>query len=66
MEKKGISGDKGDTGYVFTPFVDSEGNISWSNNGNLDNPTTQNIRGPQGPKGEQRRGFSNQKNISKL
>lgn len=35
-------------GLVFTPSVDEDGNISWSNNGTLDNPETKNIRGPQG------------------
>ena len=38
---------------MFTPSVDSSGNISWTNNGGLTNPATQNIRGPQGPQGEQ-------------
>ena len=32
----------------FTPTVDSNGNISWSNNAALPNPSTQNIAGPQG------------------
>ena len=43
-------------GVTFTPSVDVGGNISWTNNGGLDNPTTQNIKGPQGergPEGEQ-------------
>lgn len=35
-------------GPYFTPSVDSEGNISWTNNGGLDNPPTTNIRGPKG------------------
>lgn len=38
-------------GATFTPSVDSEGNISWSNNKGLPNPQTQNIRGPEGPQG---------------
>jgi hypothetical protein len=42
---------KGDTGAVFTPAVDAEGNISWTNNGELENPATVNIRGPQGKTG---------------
>ena len=49
---QGPKGDKGDTGYVFTPSVSSEGVISWTNDGNLANPTPVNIRGPQGEKGE--------------
>lgn len=36
---------KGDTGAVFTPFVDMESNLSWTNNGGLVNPPTRNIRG---------------------
>jgi hypothetical protein len=35
-------------GAYFTPTVDTDGNISWSNNASLSNPTTQNIKGPQG------------------
>mgnify|MGYP004562065031 CR=1 FL=1 len=53
---QGNPGDKGDTGAVFTPSVSDEGIISWSNNGGLNNPTSVNIKGPQGsvgPKGEQ-------------
>lgn len=52
---QGIQGVKGDTGAVFTPSVDANGVISWSNDAGLTNPTPQNIRGPQGiqgPKGE--------------
>ena len=48
-----LKGEKGDTGPYFTPEVDSEGNISWTNNGDLPNPETQNITGPQGEQGEQ-------------
>lgn len=49
----GPQGEKGDVGYVFTPSVDDSGNLSWSNNGNLSNPETKNIRGPQGIQGIQ-------------
>ena len=38
----------GATGPYFTPAVDTSGNISWTNNGGLSNPTTRNIKGPQG------------------
>ena len=38
---------RGETGY-FTPSIDSEGNISWTNNGNLENPPTMNIKGVKG------------------
>ena len=49
----GPQGPKGDTGPYFTPNVSSNGDLSWTNNGNLDNPTTVNIKGPQGEQGAQ-------------
>lgn len=42
---------KGETGPYFTPAVDADGNLSWTNNGELSNPNTVNIKGPQGPQG---------------
>lgn len=48
---KGEQGDAGVRGITFTPVVDSEGNISWSNDGGLENPQTVNITGPQGDTG---------------
>lgn len=48
---KGEQGDTGARGITFTPVVDSEGNISWSNDGGLENPQTVNIKGPKGDKG---------------
>lgn len=51
--KSAPSGDGGQTGGVtFFPFVDSEGNLSWSNNGGLENPETVNIKGADGTPGE--------------
>ena len=47
----GTQGVKGDTGYYFTPAVDTLGNLSWNNNGELNNPATVNIRGPKGDGG---------------
>lgn len=47
----GTQGVKGDTGYYFTPAVDALGNLSWTNNGGLDNPVTANIKGPKGDGG---------------
>lgn len=38
-------------GATFIPSVDSSGNISWSNNKNLKNPQTINIKGQQGDVG---------------
>lgn len=50
--KSAPSEDGGQTGGVtFFPFVDSEGNLSWSNNGGLENPTTVNIKGADGTPG---------------
>ena len=43
----------GEDGATFTPSVDSEGNLSWSNNKGLTNPTTVNIKGEQGIQGKQ-------------
>lgn len=50
---QGIQGDRGETGYYYTPLVDDNGNLSWTNNGSLENPTTVNIKGPQGQQGIQ-------------
>lgn len=49
---KGDKGDKGDVGYVFTPSINSEGVVSWTNNGGLPNPEPVSVRGPQGAKGD--------------
>ncbi|WP_289762453.1 hypothetical protein [uncultured Duncaniella sp.] len=48
QDLKGDKGDKGDKGAVFTPVVDSSGNLTWSNNGGLTNPAAVNIRAPKG------------------
>ena len=51
---KGDKGETGETGHtgpqgaIFTPNIDDNGNISWSNNGGLKNPQTKNIKGPKG------------------
>lgn len=42
---------KGDPGAVYTPSVAADGTISWTNNGDLPNPDSRNIMGPQGPAG---------------
>lgn len=39
---------KGDKGAVFTPYVDNMSNLSWTNDGGLENPPTRNIRGKDG------------------
>ena len=41
-----------DPGATFTPHVDENGNLSWTNDHDLPNPETVNITGPQGPQGE--------------
>ena len=48
---KGEKGDKGDRGYYYIPNVDKQGNLSWQNNGELDNPPTINLKGPKGSPG---------------
>lgn len=39
---------QGLVGAHYTPYVDAEGNLSWTNNGGLPNPPTMNIRGEPG------------------
>lgn len=46
--KQGIQGPRG---YYFTPSVAPSGELSWTNNGGLDNPVTANIKGPKGDGG---------------
>lgn len=44
-------GGGGENGATFTPFVSSNGEISWTNDKGLENPVTVNIKGPQGEPG---------------
>lgn len=46
------AGGSGEDGATFTPSVDSDGNLSWSNNKGLANPDMVNIKGPKGDKGD--------------
>ena len=48
----GKDGADGEDGATFTPSVDSEGNLSWTNDKGLANPPTVNIKGPKGDAGE--------------
>ena len=48
---KGEQGDTGARGITFTPVVDTDGNLSWSNADGVANPETVNIKGPKGDKG---------------
>jgi hypothetical protein len=45
---QGDTGNTGANGATFTPLVNTSGDISWSNDKGLANPSTQNIKGPQG------------------
>ena len=47
----GAQGIKGDNGTTFTPSVDTNGKLSWTNNGGLSNPTTVNVKGQKGDTG---------------
>lgn len=47
----GEDGDPGKDGVTFTPNVTAQGVISWTNDGGLPNPQSQNIKGVQGDPG---------------
>ena len=47
----GANGQDGADGATFTPSVDAEGNLSWSNDKGLVNPPTVNIKGEKGDSG---------------
>ena len=48
----GTNGKDGENGATFTPSVDANGNLSWTNDKGLANPATINIKGPKGDKGD--------------
>ena len=50
---QGAKGDPGENGVTFTPSIDGNWNLSWTNDGGKTNPSTVNIRGPQGDTGPQ-------------
>ena len=50
---QGAKGSTGAQGATFRPSVDAGGTISWTNDGGLENPPAQNIRGPAGQDGAQ-------------
>ena len=43
---------KGADGTTFTPSVSDAGDLSWTNDGGKANPATVNLKGPQGPAGD--------------
>lgn len=47
----GVKGDTGAKGTTFTPSVSTNGNLSWVNDGGLENPDTVNLTGPKGDTG---------------
>ena len=51
-ESDSLIGTPGIDGVTFTPSVNQEGIISWTNNGGLSNPTPINIKGDKGEKGD--------------
>ena len=48
---QGPQGDPGTAGTTYTPHVDDNGNLSWTNDGGEENPETKNIKGPRGTPG---------------
>ena len=53
-------------GATYLPNVDTEGNITWTNDKGLENPSSQNIRGPQGIQGPQGEAFKIKKTYSSI
>ena len=51
--QNGTNGTNGADGVTFTPSVNADGDLSWTNDGGRTNPQTVNIRGPQGIQGPQ-------------
>ena len=47
-----VSELQGADGTTFTPSLDAEGNLSWTNDGGLENPTPVNIKGNKGDTGD--------------
>lgn len=49
---QGAAGETGPRGATFTPALDAEGVLSWTNDGGFANPAPVSVRGPRGPQGE--------------
>lgn len=45
------NGHTGRQGFTFTPTVDDNGELTWSNDGQISNPPSVNIKGPKGDVG---------------
>lgn len=48
----GETGAPGKDGATFIPSISADGTLSWTNDGNLPNPPTVNIKGEKGDKGD--------------
>ena len=48
---QGAAGETGPRGATFTPALDADGVLSWTNDGGFANPDPVSVRGPQGPQG---------------
>lgn len=46
--EQGAQGEPGKDGVTFTPSVSENGDLSWTNDGGLENPATVNIKGQKG------------------
>lgn len=51
LQASGQSGSA-ENGVTFTPSVSSDGVLSWTNDGGLENPTPVSVKGPAGAKGD--------------
>lgn len=49
---QGAPGEKGERGITFIPSISDSGNITWTNDGGLENPPMRNIMGPAGRDGD--------------
>ena len=47
-----LKGEQGTNGATFTPYVSSSGELSWTNDGDKENPATVNIKGVKGDRGD--------------
>ena len=47
-----LKGADGTNGATFTPYVSSSGELSWTNDGDKENPATVNIKGVKGDRGD--------------